>query len=127
MRLRVRSPLITAGVQHGCRTLAPEEALVAISQELAGVQAFREHAEQAVFVEGSALYGEHLAHEMGSLSFAAWRASRLVVDTGVHALGWSRAQAGQLLLEHTALAPENIRNEVDRCIAWPGQPGRRDR
>lgn len=123
--------------RYEARVLAIHEAIpghhlqIAISQELAAIPAFRKHAEQTVFVEGWALYSEHLAHEMGlyatdldrmgSLSFAAWRASRLVVDTGLHALGWDRAAAEQFLLEHTALSPENIRNEVDRYITWPGQ------
>lgn len=123
--------------RYEARVLAIHEAIpghhlqIAISQELAAVPAFRKHAEQTVFVEGWALYSEHLAHEMGlyasdldrmgNLSFAAWRASRLVVDSGVHALGWTRAAAEQFLREHTALSPENIRNEVDRYITWPGQ------
>lgn len=123
--------------RYEARVLAIHEAIpghhlqIAIGQELAAIPAFRKYAEQTVFVEGWALYSEHLAHEMGlyasdldrmgSLSFAAWRASRLVVDTGIHALGWTRAAAEQYLLEHTALSPENIRNEVDRYIAWPGQ------
>jgi uncharacterized protein (DUF885 family) len=58
---------------------------------------------------------------MGMLSFEAWRASRLVVDTGMHAKGWSREQAVQFMLAHTALAENNVRNEVDRYIGWPGQ------
>jgi uncharacterized protein (DUF885 family) len=58
---------------------------------------------------------------MGMLSFDAWRASRLVVDTGIHHLGWTRARAEKFMLEHTALAPNNIVNEVDRYIVWPGQ------
>ena len=59
--------------------------------------------------------------EMGRLSFDAWRASRLVVDTGIHAKKWTREQAEQYMLAHTALTPENITNEVDRYISWPGQ------
>ena len=58
---------------------------------------------------------------MGMLSFDAWRASRLVVDTGLHALGWNRQRAIQYMLENTALAKNNIENEVDRYIGWPGQ------
>jgi uncharacterized protein (DUF885 family) len=83
------------------------------------------------FVEGWALYTERLADEMGLysseldrmgvLSFDAWRACRLVVDTGLHAQGWSRRGAIDFMLEHTALAANNIVNEVDRYIAWPGQ------
>ena len=55
------------------------------------------------------------------LSFDAWRAGRLVVDTGIHALGWSRQEAIDFLTQHTALTPGNIDNEVDRYISWPGQ------
>ena len=55
------------------------------------------------------------------LSFDSWRASRLVVDTGIHHLGWSRAQAEQFMLENTPLAANNIANEVDRYITTPGQ------
>ena len=57
----------------------------------------------------------------GILSFDAWRASRLVVDTGMHALGWSRDRAMAFMVDHTALAENNIANEVDRYLAIPGQ------
>ncbi len=104
---------------------------IAISQELPAVPAFRKHSGMTAFVEGWALYTEQLSDEMGlytadldrmgKLSYQAWRASRLVVDTGVHAMGWSREKAVQYMLAHTALAENNIRNEVDRYITWPGQ------
>lgn len=104
---------------------------IAIAQELGAIPAFRKHGGSTAYVEGWGLYTERLADEMGlyssdldrigMLSYDAWRASRLVVDTGVHALGWTRAQAEQFMLEHTALTPENITNEVDRYIAWPAQ------
>jgi uncharacterized protein (DUF885 family) len=55
------------------------------------------------------------------LSFDAWRACRLVVDTGMHHLGWSRRRAVDYMLANTALSPVNVANEVDRYIAWPGQ------
>jgi uncharacterized protein (DUF885 family) len=58
---------------------------------------------------------------IGVLSFDGWRAARLVVDTGIHALGWPRERAIRFMLEHTALAPNNILNEVDRYIVLPGQ------
>jgi len=93
--------------------------------------AFRRHAGYGAYVEGWALYTERLGEQMGLyetdldrlgvLSFDAWRAGRLVVDTGVHAMGWTRAQAEAFLLEHTALTKDNIVNEVDRYIGWPGQ------
>jgi len=88
------------------------------------------------FVEGWALYAERLGLEMGTppygiyadpyddfgrLSYEQWRAMRLVVDTGIHALGWSRDQAIQFMLENSALSRTNIEREVDRYIAWPGQ------
>jgi uncharacterized protein (DUF885 family) len=57
----------------------------------------------------------------GVASFDAWRACRLVVDTGLHAFGWSRDRAIGFMVEHTALAENNIANEVDRYITWPGQ------
>ncbi|HGG57296.1 MAG TPA: DUF885 domain-containing protein, partial [Nannocystis exedens] len=123
--------------RYEARVLAVHESIpghhlqLAISQELREMPAFRRHASQNAFVEGWALYSEQLAEEMGlyendldrmgKLSFAAWRASRLVVDTGIHAFGWSREQAERYLLEHTALAANNISNEVDRYISWPGQ------
>lgn len=104
---------------------------IAIAQELPALPAFRKHGGVTAFVEGWALYTERLADElglyssdldrMGMLSYDAWRAARLVVDTGIHALGWSRERAVKFMWEHTALAENNIRNEVDRYIVWPGQ------
>ncbi|MEM7677416.1 MAG: DUF885 domain-containing protein [Myxococcota bacterium] len=104
---------------------------IAIAQERAALPSFRRHMGMTAFVEGWALYTEQLADEMGMysgdldrmgmLSYEAWRAARLVVDTGLHAMGWSRTQAQRFMLEHTALAPNNIDNEVDRYISWPGQ------
>jgi len=104
---------------------------IAIAQELGAIPAFRKHGIVNAFVEGWALYTERLADElglysgdldrMGMLSFDAWRATRLVVDTGIHHLGWTRKQAEAYMLAHTALSPANIENEVDRYISWPGQ------
>ncbi|MEO8228653.1 MAG: DUF885 domain-containing protein [Chloroflexota bacterium] len=104
---------------------------LAIAQELRGLPAFRRHAGTTAFIEGWGLYSERLGDEMGLYSgdldrigiasFDGWRACRLVVDTGIHALGWSRDRAIEFMLEHTALAPDNIVNEVDRYITWPGQ------
>ena len=104
---------------------------IALAQELGALPAFRKLDGSTAFVEGWALYTERLADEMGlyssdvdrlgKLSYDAWRASRLVVDTGIHALGWSRAQAERFMREHTALTEINISNEVDRYIGWPGQ------
>ncbi len=123
--------------RYEARVLALHESIpghhlqIAISQELGAIPAFRKHGGQTVFVEGWALYTERLGEEMGLyrddldrmgvLSFDAWRAGRLVVDTGLHAKGWSRQQAIDYLTEHSALAANNIDNEVDRYITWPGQ------
>lgn len=104
---------------------------IAIAQELTGLPDFRRHAGPTAYVEGWGLYTERLADEMGLYSgdldrigiasFDGWRACRLVVDTGMHALGWSRDRAIAFMLEHTALAPNNVVNEVDRYISMPGQ------
>jgi uncharacterized protein (DUF885 family) len=104
---------------------------IALAQELDHLPAFRRYEGSTAFIEGWGLYTERLGDEMGLysgdvdrfgiLSFDAWRASRLVVDTGMHALGWSRSRAIAFMTEHTALGPNNIANEVDRYIAWPGQ------
>ena len=84
-----------------------------------------------VFIEGWGLYSERLgiemglydtpAKEMGRLSYEMWRASRLVVDTGIHALGWTRQEAVDFMLANTALSEGNINAEVNRYITWPGQ------
>jgi uncharacterized protein (DUF885 family) len=104
---------------------------IALAQEMTGVPEFQKHLGVTAFVEGWGLYSEGLADElglyssaltrMGRLGMEAWRAGRLVVDTGIHAMGWSRAQAVRFLLENTTSAPNNIENEVDRYIGWPGQ------
>lgn len=104
---------------------------IALSQELGAMPAFRKLDGSTAYIEGWALYTERLADELGlyssdldrlgKLSYDAWRASRLVVDTGLHAMGWSRAQAEGYMRAHTALTETNISNEVDRYIGWPGQ------
>jgi uncharacterized protein (DUF885 family) len=104
---------------------------LAIAQELDGLPAFRRFGGATAFIEGWGLYTERLSDEMGLysseidrfgiISFDAWRACRLVVDTGLHAMGWTRGQAIAYMVEHTALAENNIANEVDRYIAIPGQ------
>jgi uncharacterized protein (DUF885 family) len=83
------------------------------------------------FSEGWGLYAEQLADELGlyssdadrlgMLSTRAWRAVRMVVDTGLHVQGWSRERALEFMLAHTALSPEQAAQEIDRYIAWPGQ------
>ena len=102
-----------------------------ISRELQNVPTFRLNFYPHAFGEGWALYGEKLGEEMGvyhtpyqrfgRLTYEMWRACRLVVDTGMHAKGWTRDQALAFLSENTALSKHEIRTEIDRYIAWPGQ------
>ncbi|HWK89847.1 MAG TPA: DUF885 domain-containing protein, partial [Longimicrobium sp.] len=104
---------------------------VALAQELEGVPQFRRFASFTAFVEGWALYAEKLGKEVGfftdpysdfgRLTYEMWRACRLVVDTGMHAKGWTRQQAIDFMAANSALTLLNITNEVDRYIAWPGQ------
>ena len=104
---------------------------IAIAHELEDVPTFRRVMHMTAFVEGWALYSERLSDEMGlytgpadrmgMLSFDSWRAARLVVDTGLHAQGWTRQQAIDFMLANTPLAKNNIENEVDRYITTPGQ------
>jgi len=92
---------------------------------------FRRFGGITAFIEGWALYAERLGLEVGfyqdpysdfgRLTFEMWRATRLVVDTGMHYLGWTRQQAIDFMAENTALSLLNITNEVDRYISWPGQ------
>lgn len=104
---------------------------IALAQEL-DLPPFRRHAAFFTgFVEGWGLYSERLgiemgmydtpAKDMGRLSYEMWRATRLVVDTGLHHKGWSRQQAVDYMLDNTALSRANIEAEVNRYIAWPGQ------
>lgn len=104
---------------------------IALQQELDDLPPFRRFAGFTVFVEGWALYAERLGLEtgfytdpyqdFGRLSYEMWRALRLVVDTGIHYLGWTREQAIEFMAENSAMTLLNITNEVDRYIAWPGQ------
>ncbi|HET9232636.1 MAG TPA: DUF885 domain-containing protein [Candidatus Eisenbacteria bacterium] len=104
---------------------------IAIAQELKDLPEFRKHSGVTAFVEGWGLYSERLANEMGlysgdvdrigMLSYDSWRACRLVVDTGMHAMGWTRQQAIDYMIANSVLAENNITNEVDRYITWPGQ------
>ena len=107
----------------------------ALQLELAGEQrdqpAFRRNSYISAYGEGWALYAEYLGNEMGIyktpyqrfgyLTYQMWRACRLVVDTGIHHLGWTRQQAIDYMTENTALSDREIANEVDRYISWPGQ------
>ncbi|MEM9056202.1 MAG: DUF885 domain-containing protein [Pseudomonadota bacterium] len=103
----------------------------AISREQQNVPAFRIGMYPHAFGEGWGLYAEKLGVEMdfyetpyehfGRLSYEMWRACRLVVDTGMHAMGWSRDEAVTLMRDNSALSLHNINTEVDRYISWPGQ------
>ncbi len=103
---------------------------IALQQEL-DMPPFRRFGWVTAFGEGWALYAERLGLEMGfyqdpysdfgRLTYAMWRACRLVVDTGMHDMGWTRQQAIDLMAENTALTMLNISNEIDRYISWPGQ------
>jgi len=104
---------------------------IALQQELPLPQWRRDGTFFTAFVEGWGLYSERLgiemglydtpAKDMGRLSYEMWRATRLVVDTGLHAKGWSKAQAIAFMTDNTALSAANIEAEVNRYIADPGQ------
>ena len=104
---------------------------LSLAQELDSVPEFRKHVGYSAFVEGWALYSESLGEELGlykdpyskfgQLSYGMWRAVRLVVDTGMHSMGWSREQAIQFFKDNTGKTDQDITVEVDRYIVWPGQ------
>jgi uncharacterized protein (DUF885 family) len=104
---------------------------IALAQELQGLPEFRKHSSYTAFVEGWALYAESLGDEMnfyrdpyskfGQLTYEMWRAVRLVVDTGLHSMGWTRQQAIDFFLANTAKTEQDITVEVDRYLVWPGQ------
>ncbi len=104
---------------------------IALSKELENVPEFRLNQYPHAFGEGWGLYSERLGEEIGlyetpyerfgRLTYEMWRACRLVIDTGIHSKGWTREAAIKLLTENSALSEHNIRTEVDRYIAWPGQ------
>jgi len=104
---------------------------IARAQELKGLPDFRRNAGYTAYVEGWGLYAESLGGEMGfytdpyskfgQLTYEMWRACRLVVDTGMHALGWSRERAIDFMKENTAKTENDIIVEIDRYIVWPGQ------
>ena len=104
---------------------------IALAQELEGVPEFRKNVGYTAFVEGWALYSESLGEEMGfyadpyskfgQLTYEMSRAVRLVVDTGMHSMGWTREQAIQFFADNTSKTGHDIEVEVDRYIVWPGQ------
>jgi uncharacterized protein (DUF885 family) len=104
---------------------------IAIMQELPNVPNFRRYAYFTAYVEGWGLYSERLGLEtgfyqdpysdFGRLTYEMWRATRLVVDTGMHYFGWTRQQAIDYMASNSALSLHNVTTEVDRYISWPGQ------
>jgi uncharacterized protein (DUF885 family) len=104
---------------------------LSIAQEQQGVPEFRKHLEYTAFVEGWALYAEHLGKDagfyqdpysdFGRLDADMWRAIRLVVDTGVHSQHWTRQQMVDYFHAHSSLDEPTVQSEVDRYIAWPAQ------
>lgn len=104
---------------------------ISLNSELDNLPSYRQHAYISAFGEGWGLYSEWLGIEagiytdhyadFGRLSYEMWRAARLVVDTGMHMKGWSRAQAMDFMKDNTALSLHNVKTEIDRYISWPGQ------
>ena len=102
-----------------------------LAREATGQPEFRRDGYISAFGEGWGLYSEYLGREMGIydtpykrfgyLTYQMWRACRLVVDTGIHHLGWSRQKAIDYMMGNTALSRREVENEVDRYISWPGQ------
>lgn len=120
---------LTALTLHEC---SPGHSLqTAIAAEQEGRPRFRQRAYFSGYSEGWGLYSEWLGvqmglydtpyDELGRLSYAMWRASRLVIDTGIHHFGWSRDKAVSYLQDRTALSQHEIQTEIDRYISWPGQ------
>ncbi len=104
---------------------------IALAREIADIPRFRQNFYPHAFGEGWALYTEKLGEQMGvyhtpyqrfgRLAYEMWRACRLVIDTGIHAMDWTRERALDYLASNTALSTHEVRTEVDRYISWPGQ------
>ncbi len=104
---------------------------IALAQEMADMPEFRKNSFYTAYIEGWGLYAESLGGEMGfyrdpysrfgQLTYEMWRAIRLVVDTGMHALGWSRERAIEFFVANAGKAEHDIVVEIDRYIVWPGQ------
>jgi prolyl oligopeptidase len=104
---------------------------IALQMELEAMPNFRKYSGFTAFTEGWGLYSESLGYEMGfykdpysrfgALTYDMWRAVRLVVDTGMHYKGWTRQQAIDFFKSNAAKTEQDIVNEIDRYISWPGQ------
>ena len=104
---------------------------ISLAAELEDLPMVRRNTYISAFGEGWGLYSEFLGIEagiyetpydnFGRLSYEMWRACRLVVDTGMHTMGWSRQQAVDYMMENTALSEHNVNTEIDRYISWPAQ------
>lgn len=104
---------------------------ISLNTELTSLPPFRRYSYISAFGEGWGLYSEYLGLEagfyqdpysnFGRLTYEMWRAARLVVDTGMHAKGWSRQRALDFMASNTALSLHNVTTEIDRYISWPGQ------
>lgn len=104
---------------------------ISLAREQASLPEYRRNFYTSAFGEGWGLYSEYLGIEMGfyqdpysdfgRLTYEMWRAARLVVDTGIHTMGWSRQQAIDFLASNTALSMHNVTTEIDRYISWPAQ------
>ncbi|MDX1405466.1 MAG: DUF885 domain-containing protein [Woeseiaceae bacterium] len=104
---------------------------LALQMELEEMPEFRKYGGFTAFIEGWGLYSEGLGHELGlykdpyshfgALTYDMWRAVRLVVDTGMHYKGWTRQQAIDFFMDNAAKTEQDVVNEIDRYISWPGQ------
>lgn len=104
---------------------------ISLAQEIQGLPQFRKYSNYTAYIEGWGLYSEGLGHELGlyqspdtrfgRLIEEIWRAVRLVVDTGIHAFGWSRDEAIAFMQGKTGLSEREATTEIDRYIVWPGQ------
>jgi uncharacterized protein (DUF885 family) len=104
---------------------------ISLAQELEGMPEFRRYGMYTAFVEGWGLYAESLGYDLGlyedpysrfgQLTYEMWRAVRLVVDTGMHSLGWTRDQAVAFFKDNASKTDHDINVEIDRYIVWPAQ------